>query len=218
MQREIECPKRFNLTPSMKTLLKRNVTTCADGIRQTQSSCKIILKLVLVLCHLPSGSKPGFDGRVGKSDESQNLKKQEVVNSVLRKFRDLHLDENSDQVHGQMDQKNEMILNLTHQIKDLERQVKERKDWAHQNAMRAARKLSNDLTELNMLWMEREETQRLKKGKTSIKDTTAKSLKHMETALRKASGQVEHANLTVKKLENKNAEIRAEMETCKPAI
>ncbi|MCD7448135.1 hypothetical protein HAX54_038691 [Datura stramonium] len=53
-----------------------------------------------------------------------------------------------------------------------------------------------------MLCMEREETQKLKKGKQTIKDT---SLTHMDTALRKASGQVDCANLAVKRLENENS-------------
>ncbi|GJY55870.1 hypothetical protein Tco_0454985 [Tanacetum coccineum] len=85
------------------------------------------------------------------------------------------------------DQKDEMILSLMHQIKDLEKQVKERKEWAHQKAMQAARKLSHDLTELKMLRMEREETQRLKQGKSTVEDPTMKRLSEMETALRKAS-------------------------------
>lgn len=218
LQREIECPKRFNLTPSMQTLLKRNVAAFAAGLRanpkylQKQSQA---CPSSLPGGDLPSGSTSWFDGGLGQSDESQNLKNQEVVSSVINKFCDLKLDENSEQVHGPMDQKEERILNLIHQIKDLERQVKERKDWAHQKAMQAARKLSNDLNELKMLRMEREETQRLKKGKQAIEDSTTKSLTPTENALREASGHVNHANLAVKKLENENAEIRAEMEACK---
>lgn len=94
-----------------------------------------------------------------------------------------------------------MILNFIHQTKDLERPVKERKDCVHEKAMQAARKLSNDLTKLKMLRMERKEIQRLKKGKQPIEQTTTKSLKHMETALQQASGQVHCANLAVKKFE-----------------
>ncbi|KAJ8555113.1 hypothetical protein K7X08_012609 [Anisodus acutangulus] len=215
LQREIEYPKRFNLTPSMKTLLKRNVAAFAAGFRanskyrQNQSQAS---PSSLPVGDLSSGSR--LESGLGQSVESQNLKKQEVVNCVLSKFCDLNLDENSEQVHGQIDQKDKMIPNLIHQIKDLQKQVKERKDWAHQKAMQAARKLSNDLTELKMLRME-EENQRLKLGKQAIGETTMKSLKHMETSLREASGQVHWANLAVKKLENENAEIRAEIEACK---
>ncbi|KAK2989013.1 hypothetical protein RJ640_014203 [Escallonia rubra] len=86
---------------------------------------------------------------------------------------------------------------------------------AHQKAMQAARKLSNDLTELKMLRMEREDTQRLKQGKATPEDPTMKRLSEMEKALRKASGQVDRANAAVRRLETENAEIRAEMEASK---
>ncbi|CAN4127831.1 unnamed protein product [Withania somnifera] len=210
LQREIDCPKRFNLTPSMKSLLKRNVPAFAAGLRE--NSKHLQNQSQAYHSSLPSRSISGSAGGLGQSDESQNLKSEEVVSSVLSKFRDLNLDDNSEQVHGQMDQK---ILNLIRQIKDLERQVKERKDWAHQKAIQAARKLSNDLTELKILSMEREEAQRLKKGKQAAEETTTKSFTYMEAALQEASGNVDHANLTAKRLENENAEIRAEMEAYK---
>ncbi|MCD9561511.1 hypothetical protein HAX54_020672 [Datura stramonium] len=217
-QKEIECPKRFNLTPSMKTLLKRNVAAFTAGFRsnpkymQNQSQA---CPSSLADGDQPCGGASGVESGLAQSGDSQTLKSQDVVNSVVGKFRDLNLDENTQQGNVQLDQKDEMILSLIDQIKDLERQVKERKDWAHQKAMQAARKLSHDLTELKTLRMEKEDTQRLKKGKLAMEDSTMKRLSDMETALRKASGQVDHANLAVKKLETENAEIRAEMEACK---
>ncbi|XP_019156356.1 PREDICTED: MND1-interacting protein 1-like isoform X1 [Ipomoea nil] len=217
LQREVECPKRFNLSPSMKSLLKKNVATFAAGFR---SNSKIQNQSQAASSLLPSGyssslNGSGVEGIVAKGEESQNSKNQDVVNSVLSKFRDLNLDESTEHGHPQMDQKDEIIVSLIHQIKDLERQAKERKEWAHQKAMQAARKLSNDLTELKMLRMEREETQSVKKGKQTIEDNTMKKLTEMENALRKASGEVDRANSAVKKLETENAEIRAEMEACK---
>lgn len=214
LQREIECPKRFNLSPSMKSLLKRNVAMFAAGFRA--NSKQLQPQVQACPSALTSGDAQvgsGAEVSVEKREGSQNSKNQEVVNSVLSKFRDLNLDENSEIVAD--DQKDEMIVTLLHQIKDLEKQVKERKEWAHQKAMQAARKLSHDLTELKMLRMEREETQRLKKGKQTLEDTTMKRLSEMENALRKASGQVDRANAAVRRLETENAEIRAEMEASK---
>ncbi|KAI3468751.1 hypothetical protein Pfo_025414 [Paulownia fortunei] len=214
LQREIECPKRFNLSPSMKSLLKRNVAMFAAGFRANSKqfhSQSQACPSSLSGGNSSSGTTAGVP--VVHSEESQYAKNQDVVNSVMSKFRDLNLDENTEQVS--LDQKDEMILSLIHQIKDLEKQVKERKEWAHQKAMQAARKLSHDLTELKMLRMEREETQRLKKGKQTLEDTTLKRLTEMENALRMASGQVDRANAAVRKLENENAEIRAEMEASK---
>ncbi|KAI5641869.1 hypothetical protein M9H77_00345 [Catharanthus roseus] len=217
LQKEIECPKRFNLTPSMKTLLKRNVAMFAAGFRanarQFQSQLQACPGSVSTGDSSSGGRTRVESVPVAQNEDPQNLKNQDVVNSVLSKFRDLNLDEKAEQ--APLDQKDEMILSVIHQIKDLERQVKERKEWAHQKAMQAARKLSHDLTELKMLRMEREETQRLKKGKQALEDTTMKRVSEMENALRKASGQVDRANAAVRKLENENAEIRAEMEACK---
>ncbi|KAK6158176.1 hypothetical protein DH2020_005490 [Rehmannia glutinosa] len=212
LQREIECPKRFNLSPSMKNLLKRNVAMFAAGFRA--NSKQFHSQSQACPSSLSGGNSSGGCGTTAvHSEESQYAKNQDVVNSVMSKFRDLNLDENTEQVS--LDQKDEMILSLIHQIKDLEKQVKERKEWAHQKAMQAARKLSHDLTELKMLRMEREETQRLKNGKTTLEPTTVKRLNDMEEALRMASGQVDRANTAVRMLETQNAEIRAEMEASK---
>ncbi|KAF3631890.1 putative protein LOL1-like [Capsicum annuum] len=214
LQREIECPEKFNLTPSMKDLLKRNVSAFAAGLRanskyvQNQSqACPTSLSGG----DLPSGSTSVFEGGLVQSSKSQNLENQDVVSSLLTKFHNLNLDENSEQLA----QKDEMILKLIRQIKDLERQAKEKKVWAHQKAMQAARKLSNDLTELKMLRMKREETQRLKKDKQVISNTTTNSLAHMGTALREAIDQAHCANLTIKKLENEYTETSAELEAYK---
>ncbi|KAF5460300.1 hypothetical protein F2P56_020180 [Juglans regia] len=211
LQRDIECPKKFTLSPSMKSLLKRNVAMFAAGFRANSKQ----LQPLSQAC--PSASFHGDAhvvlGEADQSEESLGLKNQEVVSSVLSKFRDLKLDESWDSVAE--DQKDEMIVNLLHQVKDLKQQVMDRKEWAHQKAMQAARKLCHDLTELKMLRMEREETQRLKKGKQTLEDTTMRRLSEMENALRKASGQVDRANAAVRRLETENAEIRAEKEASK---
>ncbi|XP_022738811.1 MND1-interacting protein 1 isoform X2 [Durio zibethinus] len=215
LQRDIEFPKRFNLSPSMKSLLKKNVAMFAASFGANTKQMQ--MQNQASVSTLSSGVTPlsvaGGEVPAEKSEESQNLKSQDVVNSVLSKFRDLNIDENLE--HVGEDQKGDMIISLLHQIKDLEKQVKERKEWAHQKAMQAARKLSSDLTELKMLRMEREETQWIKKGKHTIDDSTMKRLSEMENALRKASGQVDRANAAVRRLETENAEIRAEMEASK---
>ncbi|GMJ16076.1 PP2CA interacting RING finger protein 1 [Hibiscus trionum] len=215
LQREIECPERFNLSPSMKSLLKRNVAMFAASFRANSKQMQTQNQACVTA--MPTGDAPlavpGSDVLPEKGEESQNLNSQDGVNSVLSKFRDLNIDENLEHVGD--DQKGEMIISLLHQIKDLEKQVKERKEWAHQKAMQAARKLSSDLTELKMLRMEREEMQQMKKGKHTIEDTTMKRLSEMENALKKASGQVDRANAAVRRLDTENAEIRAEMEASK---
>ncbi|KAL3635533.1 hypothetical protein CASFOL_020080 [Castilleja foliolosa] len=208
LQREIECPKRFNLSPSMKSLLKRNVAMFAAGFRA--NSKQFHSQSQACPSSLSSGNS---SSSCDHSEEPQYAKNQDVVNSVMSKFRDLNLNENTEQVV--LDQKDEMIMSLIRQIKDLEKQVKERKEWAHQKAMQAARKLSHDLTELKTMRMEREEMQRLKMGKQTLEDTTINRLEKMELDLSYASVEVDKTNAAVRKLETENAEIRAEMEASK---
>ncbi|CAN4076043.1 unnamed protein product [Withania somnifera] len=226
-QRETECPKRFNLTSSMKTLLKRNVAAFTAGFRsnpkymQNQSQvCPSSLadgdqsSGLAQSGHLQA-SKSQDVAKLAQAADSQTLKSQDVVSSVVGKFQDLNFDEDTQQGDRQLDQNNEMVMRLLDQIKDLERQVWEQKDWAHQKAMQAARKLSHDLIELKTLRMEKEDIQRIMNGKSVTEDTTIKRLSDMESALRKASSQVDRANLAVKKLETVNAEMKAEMEASK---
>ncbi|XP_010531726.1 PREDICTED: MND1-interacting protein 1-like [Tarenaya hassleriana] len=207
LQREIDCPRKFNLSPSMKSLLKRNVAAFAAGFRASMNH--------MHMQPHSSGNNSSCTnaGRVETCGQPHNSGSEEIVSSVLEKFRDLNLDENLESA-GE-DQKNDMIVNLLHQIKDLEKQVKERKGWAHKKAMQAAQKVSDELAELKTLRSEREGTQRLKKGKQTLEDSTMKQLSEMENALRKASSQVDKANAVVRKLDNENAEIRAEMEAFK---
>jgi len=136
---------------------------------------------------------------------------QDIVGAILGSLEHMGITEKSDGI----DQRNEIMLKLMHQIRDLEMQLKERIEWSHQKAMQAARKLSKDLAELKTLRMERDETLRLKKDKQALENTTMKKLSEMENNLRKASGEVDQANSAIKKLETENAEVRAEMEASK---
>ncbi|KAI9088965.1 hypothetical protein K1719_029244 [Acacia pycnantha] len=218
LHRDIEFPKHFNLPPSLKSLLKRNVAVFAAGLRANSKQLQTKAK------ERPSssssstsdsptvlGTKPPVENE--KAGDSQNQNNQDALNSILSRFRDLNFDENLESLAE--DQKDEMTSAILHHINNLEKQVLERKDWAHLKAMQAARKLSSDLTELKMLRMEREEAQRLREGKQALEDTTMKKLSEMEIALRKASSQVDRANAAVRRFETENAEIKAEMEASK---
>ncbi|XP_030524713.1 MND1-interacting protein 1-like [Rhodamnia argentea] len=218
MQKDIECPKRFNLSPSMKSLLKRNVAMFAAGFRANAKTLKG--QPPFSQNGPPSGGASVVlreKATVEKNAESRNSKNQDDLHAMMRKFLDMDIgasiDENPEV--AEEERKDEIILSMLHQIKDLEKQVKERKEWAQQKAMQAARKLSSDMTELKLLRMEMDETQRLKKGKQTLEETTMKRQSDMEKALRKASGQVDQANAAVRRLETENAEIRAEMEASK---
>ncbi|XP_059649210.1 putative E3 ubiquitin-protein ligase RF298 isoform X2 [Cornus florida] len=113
------------------------------------------------------------------------------------------------------DNKDEMILKLVPRVQELQNQLQEWTEWANQKVMQAARRLSKDKAELKTLKQEKEEVERLKKEKQTLEENTMKKLSEMENALFKASGQVEHANSAVRRLEVENAALRQEMEAAK---
>ncbi|KAJ0240009.1 RING/U-box superfamily protein [Hirschfeldia incana] len=184
---EIDCPRRFKLSPSMKSMLRENVEAFAAGYHASKKQ-----------------SETSFLSCAATSEES--------VGSVLEKFQDLNLDDDSVVVE---ERKDVALIGLFRQVQDLRRQVKERKEWAQKKAMQAAEKVSDELSELNSLRSEREETLRLKKGKQTREDITVKRISEMENDLRKVSGHVDKANMMARTLENENAVIRADIEASK---
>ncbi|KAI9089756.1 hypothetical protein K1719_029049 [Acacia pycnantha] len=158
LHRDIEFPKHFNLPPSLKSLLKRNVAVFAAGLRANSKQLQTKAK------ERPNssssstsdsppvlGTKPPVENE--KAGDSRNQNNQDALNSILSRFCDLNFDENLESLAE--DQKDEMTSAIIHHINNLEKQVQERKDWAHLKAMQAARKLSSDLTELKRLSMEK---------------------------------------------------------------
>ncbi|XP_057818841.1 MND1-interacting protein 1 [Cryptomeria japonica] len=135
----------------------------------------------------------------------------DIVGAILGSLEQMGIAEKSDGV----DQRNEMMLKLVHQIRDLKMQLKERTEWAQQRALQAARKLSKDLAELKTLRMDRDEMLRLRKDKQTVEESAIKRLSEMENDLRKVSGKVDQANAAARRLETENAEVRAEMEASK---
>lgn len=188
-----------DLPPSVRSAMRRNANASvarhrAEGGLGSSSSEQV--------------QGDGSSGAVEAGDDAG----EDLVDSVLKGLEAMSLDEEGKSPDGAEDHKKEMILDLVRQIRELEGQVKERKEWAQKTGLQAARKLSNDLIELRTLRMEREENQHLKKGKQGLEDATLKRLTEMENALKKASGQVDLANAAVRRLETENAEIRAEVE------
>ncbi|KAG6526389.1 MND1-interacting protein 1-like [Zingiber officinale] len=204
-------PRRYALHPSMKSAMRRNATsfTPTSGFRPF-----LKLSTPQKISNFPSEQLPPKvdSGTAAAADRRENDSSSDLnaVDSVLKALEGMNLEEN-----GSGDPKKDVILDVINQIRDLEAQVKERKEWAQQKALQAARKLSNDLTELRLLRMEREENLRLKKGNHTLEDATMKRLTGMEGALKKVSGQVDRSNAVVRRLETENAEMRAEIEASK---
>ncbi|KAF1874486.1 hypothetical protein Lal_00029913 [Lupinus albus] len=214
LQREIDFPKRFNLSPSMMSSLKRNVAMFAAGCRanlkQLQPSTKGVSGSSNTVSNLAFPAVSVMPNE--KSGVGQCLDDQDIIKDLVSKLHDLNLHEMGLVAE---DQKDQVIINLLHQIKDLEKQVKERQEWAQEKALQAARKLTSDMTELKTLRKARDEIQRLKQGKQPLGDSTAKKFSEAESGLRCASVELDRANAVVRKLEQERAEIRAEMEASK---
>ena len=109
------------------------------------------------------------------------------------------------------DKKDEMILELSPRVREVQNQLQEWTEWANQKVMQVARRLSKDKAEIKTLRQEKEEVERLKKEKLTLEENTMKKLSEMENALSKAGGQVGQ----VLKLEVENAALRQEMEAAK---
>ncbi|XP_019421726.1 PREDICTED: MND1-interacting protein 1-like isoform X1 [Lupinus angustifolius] len=215
LQREIEFPKRFNLSPSMMSLLKKNAAMFAAGYRANSKRSQTLPAKdtsgsSIAMSNLESTAVSGDP--IEKSSVGQCPDDQDIIKDLVSKLCDLSLREKGVVAKDQRDQ---VIINLLYRIKDLEKQVEERKEWAQQKAVQAARKLTSDMTELKTLRMAKEEVQRLKQGKQSIDDATMKKLSEMESGLRHASVEVDRANVAVRTLEQENAELKAEMEASK---
>ncbi|CAN8285113.1 unnamed protein product [Cochlearia groenlandica] len=201
-EKEIYCPKRFNLSPSMKSLLRENVSAFAAGYRASMEQKK--------------QSRTQFESsgnNLSCIQPRSNSVSEESVSSVLEKFRELNLDDGIGSTPEEL--KDDALLALVNQIQDIKKQVKERKEWAHRKAMQAAQKVSNELNELKCLRSDRDEIQRLNKVKKTCEDTTVKRLSDVENTLRQATTHGDKTNLLARTLQNENAEIRAEMEAYK---
>ncbi|XP_047151644.1 MND1-interacting protein 1-like isoform X1 [Vigna umbellata] len=219
LQRDIEFPKKFDLTPAMICSLKSNVVAFADGYKANSKQVQPNegkFPGISTVSKLDSSSASVATMLGDLPGDSHNMNDQDDLKSVLSKFHHLNIDENLEFVAE--DEKDSVIVTLVHQIKDLEKQVKERKDWAHEKAIQAARKLNGYLIELKTFRIEREENQRLKKGKEAneeLEDPTMVRLLELEEALRKVCGQTDLATAGVGKLETEKSEIKAELEACK---
>lgn len=153
---------------------------------------------------------PAIRGGPPVRERPREAEKEDLVQLVLRNLEAMGIEDEAVRAR-----KMGAVMDLVNEVREAEGQVGERKEWAQEKAVQAARKLSGDLHELRMLRMEREADQRAAKGKEVSEDATTRRLAEMESALKKAGGQVDRANAAARKMEAENAEVRAEVEASK---
>ncbi|KAJ6703967.1 hypothetical protein OIU85_029856 [Salix viminalis] len=114
LQKDIEFPKRFNLSPSMKSLLKRNVAMFAADFRANSKQMQIQSQVQSQACMSVTAGGDAApvikadEGMVEKGEESQNSKNEDGVSLMLSKLQNLKLDENL-KIAAE-DQKDEMMV------------------------------------------------------------------------------------------------------------
>lgn len=109
----------------------------------------------------------------------------------------------------------ELLYKLMHRIYDLQIKVKERREWAQEKALQAAKKTSNDFLELRTLHMKREIEERMKKENEAKEDQIAKMMAYWEEEIKRTEGNAERAQMEVRRLEKENREMRAEIEAAR---
>ncbi|KAK1356536.1 MND1-interacting protein 1 [Heracleum sosnowskyi] len=218
-------PERFHYNLLVNDLLKGNVTECTKGFTANSKSLKTQETgcsdgASLLKGDSSAGFRSGTEALVDQNELLKDAKSQDVVSSLLDIFREHDLDESIKYVA--LDEKDEMILGLIQQVRDLDKQVKEMEDWVQKRVTQAKTKVCNDIIELHMLRSEREETERLKKGKQTLEDFSMAKLWSMQHALsemdlnwRKAVDQHGRINALKRKLEIEHAETIAELEASK---
>ncbi|CAH1453690.1 unnamed protein product [Lactuca virosa] len=170
-------------TPSMLVLLKDNADFLAAEYRSLDGDSSIAVV---------KDSKVSLEGLC--------MKNQTSTKSILKKFNDL-------------DPNDEILMSLMKEIKDLDTQIKEKKKWADEKALQAAKRLCEDRNKLKKLRMEKEDKEWTKKQKSplDIDHPTMKSLIDAEMALRALNIEYDHALMLMSFLEIENSEIRAEI-------
>ncbi|XP_020551605.1 MND1-interacting protein 1 isoform X2 [Sesamum indicum] len=113
------------------------------------------------------------------------------------------------------DPRTAVIADLVKSIRDLQEEVKGQKEWAHRKVVDSAKRLSKDLLELKMLRMEKLDKEKRKNDKIHAEKSCVLRLMETEQSLRKVNLEVSFMTETVRRLETKNSQIRADIQALK---
>lgn len=113
------------------------------------------------------------------------------------------------------DPKTALIVDLVKNMRELHEEVKEQKEWAVKKVIDSARRLSKDFLELKMLRMEKFDKEKNKKEKMYAEKSCILMLMETEQSLRKVNSEAKFLTDTVRSLETKNAQMRADIQAIK---
>ncbi|KAL3833000.1 hypothetical protein ACJIZ3_007736 [Penstemon smallii] len=182
---------RINMVPSLKSRLEQSVPILSASIKQEIGAP--VLKQ-----HDVSSSS----GNVKESSDVMDLEEC-IVGWVV-----------SDSANPKVAQ----IVDLFENIRDLLEEAEERKKWAWQKVVDSAKRVSKDLMELWMLRKEKFDMKQMQNDKKTHKKSCLLKIMEMEQSLQSVKHKAYLADKTVKRLETKNAQIRADMEGYKLSV
>ncbi|KAM0892364.1 hypothetical protein ACQ4PT_025800 [Festuca glaucescens] len=113
------------------------------------------------------------------------------------------------------DKKDEMVLILVQRQKELQAHMRDWTDWAMEKVMQVTRRLAKEKEELQSLRKEKEEVDRLHEERHCLVESTRKKLLEMESAISRASAQLDKADASARRREAENAQLRVQMEAAK---
>lgn len=193
IQKDLGLPKRYKLKPGMESLLKKNVETIAAIYRPHVDASPTYAE---ALHYCSSSKEPNMEDIdfLKLAGCSENSSPEECLQRNVE------------------DPRNELILSVIKQHKDLKKQVLERKEWALRKAQQAEEKLSRHLSELKMLRIEKLENEVMKINQNHHQEKNVKKIMDTEYALWNTFSQLELANVAIKRLEMQSSNIRADLE------
>ncbi|KAL0464317.1 UNVERIFIED_CONTAM: hypothetical protein Slati_0319300 [Sesamum latifolium] len=113
------------------------------------------------------------------------------------------------------DPRTAVMADLVKSIRELQKELKGQKEWAHRKVIDSAKRLSKDLLELKMLRMEKVDKEKRKNDKIHAEKSCVLRLMETEQSLRKVNLEVSFMAEAVRRLETKNSQMRADIEALK---
>ncbi|KAK3137534.1 hypothetical protein QOZ80_5BG0453610 [Eleusine coracana subsp. coracana] len=113
------------------------------------------------------------------------------------------------------DRKDEIVLILVQRQKEMQAHMQDWTDWAQEKVMQVARRLAKEKEELQSLRKEKEELDRLQEERHTLEESNRKKVLEMESAISRASAQLEKSDASARRREAENAQLRIQLEAAK---
>ncbi|GJM94555.1 hypothetical protein PR202_ga11210 [Eleusine coracana subsp. coracana] len=193
---EVSLDLSFNAAGSCTPALDTNKATSSNPVQATSTD----LSLSLSSSSDISVQSPNQESNVDAKDSSSKI--------------NFSYDENQKAWIPQ-DRKDEIVLILVQRQKEMQAHMQDWTDWAQEKVMQVARRLAKEKEELQSLRKEKEELDRLQEERLTLEESNRKKVLEMESAISRASAQLEKADASARRREAENAQLRIQLEAAK---